>query len=87
MEIYWEATIIIFVLLALGSIINFYLFLKSKYIPRGLAIWGLVSFTLVLIGALISLVFSGNAYMLLGAQAILFEIVIGYWLLFKGLRI
>jgi hypothetical protein len=85
--IYWEATITIFILLALGSMINFYLFHISKYIPKVLAIWGIVSYTLVLIGALTSLIFSGNAYMILGSQAILFEIVIGCWLLFKGVNV
>ncbi|NPD46129.1 MULTISPECIES: DUF4386 domain-containing protein [unclassified Lentimicrobium] len=85
--IHWEVTVSIFVLLALGSIIVFYLFLKSKLIPKALSIWGIISYSLVLIGALISLIFSGNTYMILGSQTILFEIVIGCWLLFKGLNI
>ena len=87
LDIYWSCTIIIFVFLALGSIVFFYLFLKSKYIPKILAIWGIFSFLLVLIGALVSLIFSNNAFMIFGAQAILFEIVIGFWLLFKGVKI
>ena len=86
-EIHWDVTVSIFVLLALGSIIVFYLFFKSGLIPKPLAIWGIISYILVLIGALISLIFSGNAYMILGSQTILFEIVIGCWLLFKGLNI
>lgn len=85
--IYWEATISIFILLALGSIICFYLFYSSRLIPKAFAIWGIASYSLVLIGALISLVFSGNAYMILGSQTIIFEIVIGCWLLFKGLTV
>ena len=84
--VYWEATIIVFVLLAIGSIICFYLFYISKIIPKALSIWGMICYALVLIGALISLVFSGNAFMILGSQTILFEIVIGCWLLFKGLK-
>jgi len=86
LNFYWEATLAIFVLMALGSIIYFYLFLKSGYIPKALSIWGIVSYSLVLLGAIISLINSGNAYMLLGSQAILFEIVIGCWLLFKGIK-
>ena len=85
--VYWEATIIIFILLAIGSIINFYLFYISSYIPKALSIWGIISYALVLVGALISLLFSGNAYMIIGSQAILFEIVIGAWILCKGLII
>lgn len=83
---YWQTTIFIFVFLAIGSILCFYLFLKSNYIPKALSIWGIISYSLVLIGALISLIFSGNIYMILGSQTILFEIVIGVWLLYKGIR-
>ena len=85
--IYWKVTPVIFILLALGSIIVFYLFYKSKLIPKALSILGIVSYSLVLIGALISLIYGGNAYMILGSQTILFEIVIGCWLFFKGVNI
>ena len=84
--VYWDTTIIIFVLLGIGSIIVFYLFLKSKFIPKALAIGGIISYSLVTIGAFISLIFGGEAYMILGSQTILFELVIGCWLLFKGLK-
>jgi hypothetical protein len=80
-------TPVIFILFALGSIIVFYLFLKSQFIPKSLSISGIGSYSLVLIGALISLIYSGNAYMILGSQTILFEMVIGCWLLFKGIKI
>ena len=84
---YWKVTPVIFVLLALGSIIVFYLFLKARFIPKALSIAGIVSYSLVLIGALISLIFSGNAYMILGSQTIIFELVIGCWLFFKGINV
>jgi hypothetical protein len=85
--IYWESTIIIFVLLGIGSIIVFYLFFKTTLIPKALSIWGILSYSLVLIGALIGLIFSGDTYLILGSQTILFELVIGCWLLFKGLHV
>lgn len=85
-KFYWEVTPVIFVLLAVGSIIVFYLFLKSQLIPKVLSILGIISYSLVLIGALISLVFSGNAHMILGSQTIIFELVIGFWLIFKGVN-
>lgn len=85
-KLYWEATPIIFVLLAIGSIITFYLFLKSRYIPKLLSIWGIISYSLVLIGSLISLVFSGESYLIFGSQTIIFELVIGCWLMFKGIN-
>jgi len=84
---YWEATPVIFILLAVGSIIVFYLFMKLRFIPKLLSIFGHISYSLVLIGALIGLIFSGNAYMILGSQTIIFELVIGCWLLFKGINI
>ena len=40
---------IVIVFLCLGTIVFCYLFYKSKYIPRWLAIWGILSFLLMLI--------------------------------------
>lgn len=82
---YWSMTIVVFAFLGLGSIVYFYLFYKSKYIPKILSVLGMCSYSLVVTGSFISIVFSNNAFMILGSQAILFEIVIGGWLLFKGI--
>jgi len=87
LKFYWDVTPVIFLLLAAGSIIVFYLFLKSSFIPKTLSILGILSYSLVFLGALISLVFSGNAYMILGSQTVIFELVIGCWLMFKGISI
>lgn len=84
--LYWDVTPVIFILLAGGSIIVFFLFLKSRLIPKAISIWGIISYSLVLAGALISLIFSGNAFLILGSQTILFEMLIGFWLLIKGLK-
>lgn len=86
-KFYWDVTPVIFLLLAVGSIIVFYLFLRSRLIPKTLSILGIISYSLVLIGAIISLIFSGDAYMILGSQTIIFELVIGCWLFFKGINI
>jgi len=87
LKFYWDVTPVIFLLLAAGSIIVFYLFLKSSFIPKTLSILGILSYSLVFLGALISLVFSGNAYKILGSQTVIFELVIGCWLMFKGISI
>jgi hypothetical protein len=84
---YWEMTKVIFSFLGLGSVAYFILFLKSKYIPKAISIWGICSYSLVAIGSFISIIGDNNAYMILGSQTILFEIFIGAWLLFKGLNI
>ena len=84
---YWAMTIIIFAFLGLGSIGYFILFLKSRYIPKAISIWGICSYSLVALGSFISIIFDNNAYMILGSQTILFEIFIGGWLLFKGINV
>lgn len=87
LDSYWTVTVVVFVFLALGSMICFYLFLNSKLIPRIISIWGLISYSLVLIGAFISILFSNDAYMWLGSQTILFEVFIGLWLTIKGVNL
>ncbi len=84
---YWAMTTVIFSFLGLGSIAFFILFLKSKYIPKAISIWGICSYALVTLGSFISIIFDNNAFMILGSQTIIFEIFIGAWLLFKGINI
>jgi hypothetical protein len=82
---YWAMTVVIFSFLGIGSIVFFVLFYQSRYIPRGISIWGICSYSLVTLGSFISIIFDNNAYMILGSQTIIFEIFIGAWLLFKGI--
>lgn len=74
------------VFLGLNLVVFSYLFLKSKYIPRVLAGFGIFSYALVFIFALASMLFPNLAVMLLAVPSILFELIIGLWLLFKGLN-
>ncbi|MDH5656282.1 MAG: DUF4386 domain-containing protein [Spirochaetia bacterium] len=85
-DAYWLVAMVIFSFLGLGSVIYFYLFFQTNYIPKALSVLGMISYALVFTGSFISIIFSNNAYMFLGSQAILFEIVIGAWLLFKGIK-
>jgi hypothetical protein len=80
------------VLLGIDMMLFCYLFLKSKYIPAWLAWFGIFSFALIFIHSLAFLlnpefaakpVIQGIFY----GPSGLFEIVIGIWLLTKGLRI
>ena len=84
---YWEMTTVIFAFLGLGSIAYFVVFLRSQYIPKGISVWGIASYSLVVLGSFITIIFDNNAYMILGSQTIIFEIFIGGWLLFKGIKI
>ncbi len=80
------------VFLGLDMMLFCYLFLKSKYIPRLLAGFGILSFALILVQSLLFILTPVNAAMpinqiILWAPSGLFEIVIGLWLLIRGIRV
>jgi Domain of unknown function (DUF4386) len=75
---------------ALASTVCSYLWIKSHYVPRPLAFFGLFSSAWCVLCAFIFLVFPNfdtfvNAYWFDSPMA-LFELAISLWLLFKGLR-
>jgi Domain of unknown function (DUF4386) len=78
-----------FVFLGIGSAVFSYLWLKSRYIPRGLAGLGIFASLLMAIMSLVTMVFPvvwdrvGMAYMMpMG----LYEVGLGFWLLIKGIK-
>ena len=80
---------IAFVFLGFGSAIFSYVWLKSRYIPRAIAAWGIFASLLLAMVSLAIVVLPqwsalGLTYMLpMG----LYEIGLGIWLMFKGIRI
>jgi len=79
-----------------GSIIFMSLFFNSKYIPRILAASGILVYLLMLTWAFVKVVvpdyrtaimMSGMFELLSAVPAMLFQITIGIWLLFKGVNI
>jgi hypothetical protein len=67
-----------------------YLWLKSRYIPKGLSIFGLIASAWCVLCAFIYLVFPNfnkivNDYIFDSPMA-LFELIVSFWLLFKGLK-
>ncbi|MFC2138460.1 DUF4386 domain-containing protein [Bacteroidota bacterium] len=78
---------IVFTFLGFGSILFCYLFYKSRFIPKILAAFGVFSFVLVFAESLAVLLFSTKSLIVTGISAILFEIVIGLWLIFKGVEL
>ncbi len=73
----------------LGTIVFGYLLYKSRFVPRILAAFGIASFVLMLVGSLSNILFPQYAEwaeMGYGPGA-LFEIVIGLWLLVKGVNV
>jgi hypothetical protein len=77
-----------FVFLGLGSTVFSYLWLKSRYIPRALAAWGIFSSLVLALVTMAIMVFPrlgamGLTYM---APMFIYEVGLGLWLLIKGLR-
>lgn len=80
------------VFLGLDMMIFSYLFFKSKYIPGKLAIFGILSFALIFIHALMFILAPEYATMpinqiIFWAPSGIFELIIGIWLLSKGINI
>ena len=74
----------------LAATVCAYLWLKSNYIPKGLAVFGVISSAWCVICAFVFLIFPHfntivNDYWFDSPMAI-FEMVLSFWLLFKGLR-
>jgi hypothetical protein len=74
----------------LAATICAYLWLKSNYIPKGLAIFGVISSAWCVLCAFIFLIFPHfnkivNDYWFDSPMA-LFEMVLSFWLLFRGLK-
>jgi Domain of unknown function (DUF4386) len=75
---------------ALASTVCSFLWLKSRYIPRSLAAFGVISSAWCVFCAFVYLVFPDlaepvNPYWFDSPMAI-FEMVLSFWLLFRGLR-
>ncbi len=86
-----EAAGINFVLIfmGLGAIIYFYLFLKSKLIPSGLAIWGLITYFTMFFLGFVNILFPDipeTVSTILFTPGTIFELVIGLWLLIKSVK-
>src|SRR5216110_1371450 len=74
----------------LAATVCAWLWLKSNYIPKGLAIFGVISSAWCVLCAFVFLIFPHfnkvvNDYLFYIPMA-LFELVVSFWLLFKGLK-
>jgi magnesium-transporting ATPase (P-type) len=86
---YSVASLVGMIFLGMGSILFFYLFLKSKYIPKIISAWGVFASVLATIVAFACLYWPQYSKPLeLGWAPIgLAEISVGLWLLIKGLNL
>jgi len=78
------------VLAGLRSTLFCYLWFKSRFIPRSLAVWGMIASVLMGASAFAFIIFPDLAKVvpvaIYGAPIFLFELTMGFWLLFQGLR-
>jgi hypothetical protein len=78
------------ILFGFGSPVFCYLWLKSGYIPKPLAVWGLLASVWIGICSFIFVVFPDLRQVITvgyyGGPIFLFELTIGLWLLIKGVR-
>jgi hypothetical protein len=75
---------------SLAATVCSYLFLKSNYVPKGLALFGVIASVWCVLCAFVYLIFPGFAKPVdpywFDSPMALFELALGLWLLFKGLR-
>lgn len=80
------------VFLGLDMMLFSYLFLKSGYIPSIISIFGIISFAMIFIHSIMHIVTPSLASIqliqgLFYIPSGIFELVIGVWLMFKGIKI
>jgi len=75
------------VFIGIGSIIFCHLFYISRLIPRWLSLFGIIAFSFVLLESLVLMASPMDAWVFPGLTAVVFEIVIGLWLMIKGVSI
>lgn len=81
---------VVLIFVGVGGTLFCYLFFKSKFIPRVLAAWGMLTYFSMFFLAFTSILVPGiqeSTKMIFYAPGGLFEIVIGLWLLVKGINV
>jgi len=78
----------VWMLMGAGAALFFLLFLRSRYLPRALAGFGIVTSVLLAVVAVLAFVFPQrtNELKLFALPALLIEIATALWLLIKGLQ-
>lgn len=81
---------VVLIFIGVGGTLFCYLLFKSQYIPRILSVWGMLTYLSMLLLAFTSILMpnlSEAVKMALYAPGGLFEIIIGLWLLVKGINV
>ena len=81
---------IVLLFVGLGGTLFCYLFFKSMYVPKILAIWGMFTYLSMIILSFISILLPNHPVILeivLYSLGGLFELIFGFWLLVKGVKL
>ena len=81
---------VVLIFIGMGGTIFCYLFFKSNYIPRVLAVWGMITYITMLIVSFASILspdITETTKMFFYAPGGLFEIIFGLWLLIMGIKV
>lgn len=75
----------------LGNLLLYYIFYKGKYIPTWLSLWGIAGNVLLMLGSFLLLYklidVISSEYGLMMIPIVLQEVVLGIWLIVKGLNL
>ncbi|MEM0929354.1 MAG: DUF4386 domain-containing protein [Pseudomonadota bacterium] len=87
-SVYGSALFFLLIFMGVGATIFFFLFYRSRFIPRWLAAWGMLTYTVmvVLSAAIILHPPFKEHVMLFFMPGSLFELVAGLWLLIAGIN-
>lgn len=91
LQLRWDRYYGVLLFYCLGSTLFYYLWYKSKYVPKILAIWGMVAFSWCALCAIAFMIYPGFHKIvdlsLFDIPMALCDMVLSLWLIFKGLRI
>ncbi|MFA5850949.1 MAG: DUF4386 domain-containing protein [Bacteroidales bacterium] len=89
---YISLTSFLGIFMGISMLLYSYLFLKSGYISKKIAVFGIVSYILVIVYDSTVILFPDYASILFvqiigGIPVCLFQVITGFWLLFKGINV
>ena len=89
LNLYGVSYDILLFIMGIGGVVYCYLFYVSRYIPRALSIWGMITYATMVVYGLVNIAIHNAPSELAYAMApgALFELIIGLWLVFKGISV
>lgn len=88
-KLYGVSYYILLFIMGIGGVVYCYLFYISGYIPKFLSIWGMITYSTMVLYGFINIAVHNAPSELAYAMApgALFELIIGLWLVFKGISV